>query len=50
MNALERLHSEKLSVGIISHVEELKNRVPVKLIVEPPVSGIGGSKVRIEYS
>ncbi|KGK86931.1 SbcC/MukB-like Walker B domain-containing protein [Clostridium sp. HMP27] len=50
MTSLERLRSNKLSVGIISHVEELKNRVPVKLIVEPPVSGIGGSKVRIEYS
>lgn len=50
MTSLERLRSNKLSVGIISHVEELKNRVPVKLIVEPPISGTGGSKVRIEYS
>ncbi|MBM7870854.1 exonuclease SbcC [Clostridium pascui] len=50
MTSLERLRSSRLSVGIISHVEELKNRVPVKLIVEPPVSGTGGSKVRIEYS
>lgn len=50
MSSLERLRSNKLSVGIISHVEELKNRVPVKLIVEPAVSGKGGSKVRIEYS
>lgn len=50
MSSLERLRSNKLSVGIISHVEELKNRVPVKLIVEPAMSGKGGSKVRIEYS
>lgn len=50
MNSLERLHSEKLSVGIISHVEELKNRIPVKLIVTPSSSGEGGSKVKLEYS
>lgn len=50
MTSLEKLHSDKLCVGIISHVEELKNRVPVKLIVEPSVSGKGGSKVRIDYT
>ena len=47
MTALERLHSEKLSVGIISHVEELKNRVPIKLIVSPPEFGGDGTVVRI---
>lgn len=50
MGSLERLHSDRLSVGIISHVEELKNRVPVKLIVEPAMPGQGGSKIKIEYS
>lgn len=50
MNSLERLHSSKLSVGIISHVEELKNRVPVKLVVNPSKQGEGGSKVKLEYS
>jgi DNA repair protein SbcC/Rad50 len=49
MQSLERLHSDKLSVGIISHVEELKNRVPVKLIVTSSEGGYG-SKVKIEYS
>ena len=49
MQSLERLHSDKLSVGIISHVEELKNRVPVKLIVTLSEGGYG-SKVKIEYS
>ena len=49
MGSLERLHNNKLSVGIITHVEELKNRVPVKLIVKPSEAGIG-SKVKIEYS
>lgn len=47
MTALENLYTENLSVGIISHVEEIKNRVPIKLMVEPPVPGISGSKVRI---
>ena len=47
MASLERLHSDKLSVGIISHVEDLKNRVPIKLVVS---SSDSGSKVNIEYS
>ena len=50
MNSLEKLHSSRLSVGIISHVEELKNRVPVKLVVTPAKQGEGGSKVKLEYS
>ena len=49
IESLEKLHSEKLSVGIISHVEELKNRVPVKLLVTPNDGG-NGSKISIEYS
>ena len=47
MNALERLYSEKLSVGIISHVEELKDRVPIRLIVSPPKFGGEGSLIKI---
>uniref|UniRef100_UPI0026088053 SbcC/MukB-like Walker B domain-containing protein n=2 Tax=Clostridium TaxID=1485 RepID=UPI0026088053 len=50
MNSLEKLHSSTLSVGIISHVEELRNRVPVKLIVTPAQQGQGGSKVKLEYT
>lgn len=50
MNSLEKLHSSRLSVGIISHVQELKNRVPVKLVVTPAKQGEGGSKVKLEYS
>ena len=49
MNSLEKLHSDRLSVGIISHVKEIQERVPVKLLVTPASSGIG-SKVRMEYS
>lgn len=50
MNSLERLHSEKLSVGIISHVEELKQRIPRKLIVQPAAAGVCGTRVEIEES
>ena len=50
MNSLEKLHSSTLSVGIISHVEELRNRVPIKLIVTPAEQGKGGSTVKLEYT
>ena len=50
MSSLERIHNDKLKVGIISHVESIKNRVPVKLMITPAESGMGGSKVKIERS
>lgn len=50
MSSLERIHNDKLKVGIISHVEAIKNRVPVKLMITPAESGMGGSKVKIERS
>ncbi|MDR1773969.1 MAG: nuclease SbcCD subunit C [Clostridioides sp.] len=49
IDSLERLHSDNMCVGIISHIEELKNRVPVKLIVSASEPG-EGSKVHIELS
>lgn len=50
MSSLERIHNDRLKVGIISHVESIKNRVPVKLVITPAESGRGGSKVKIEKS
>lgn len=50
MSSFESLHNDKLKVGIISHVESIKNRVPRKLIVTPAKAGKGGSKVKIEVS
>lgn len=50
MSSLERIHNDKLKVGIISHVESIKNRVPVKLLITPAEAGMGGSKVKIERS
>lgn len=48
MGSLEKLHNDTLSVGIISHVESIKNRVPVKLILKSAEAGASGSKVKIE--
>lgn len=50
MGSLEKIHNERLKVGIISHVEAVKSRVPVRLIVSPAETGVGGSKVKIEYA
>ncbi|WP_294129055.1 SbcC/MukB-like Walker B domain-containing protein [uncultured Clostridium sp.] len=50
MSSLERIHNDKLKIGIISHVESIKNRVHVKLLVTPAEAGLGGSKVKIERS
>lgn len=48
MESLERLHNENLNVGIITHIEELKERIPVRLMVIPPEPKISGSRVKIE--
>lgn len=50
MDALEHVHHEHLKVGIISHVESVKQRVPVKLIVTPVQMGGMGSQVKLEIS
>ena len=48
MEALEKIRDRKRSVGVISHVEEIKARIPVRLIVEPSRAGESGSKIHIE--
>ena len=48
MNSLERLHIEKMTIGIISHVPELKARIPRSLIVEPAEKGGRGTRLRLE--
>lgn len=50
MDSLEKLHNDRLKIGIISHVEQLKQRVPIKLLITPAKQGEGGSRVKIEYS
>lgn len=48
MDSLEKIHNDKLSIGVISHLEIIKERMPIKLIVTAAESGMGGSKVKIE--
>jgi len=50
MSTIERLLDEKLTIGIISHVEELKQRVPRRLIVHPAQPTGLGSTVQIEIA
>jgi exonuclease SbcC len=50
MSTLEKLHLQNLSIGIISHVPELKNRLARRLIVSPAEAGGAGSKVRLEMA
>lgn len=48
ISTLERLHFEKLHVGIISHVAELRSRLQRRVIVEPAEPGGRGSRVMLE--
>ena len=48
ITSLERLHSDHLSVGIISHVPELRARLPRKLVVLPAENAGGGSRLVME--
>jgi exonuclease SbcC len=48
ISALEKLHLERLTVGVISHVPELRSRLPRKLIVQPAEPFGKGSTVKLE--
>ncbi|MGG3888253.1 AAA family ATPase [Metabacillus fastidiosus] len=48
VTALEKLQSHNLSVGVISHVQELRERLPIKLIVQPSEPSGKGSTVQLE--
>lgn len=50
MNTLEKLRLQDLSIGIISHVEEIKSRMTRRLIVTPAETGGAGSRVRLEMA
>ena len=45
MDALERLHNQGRKVGVISHVQELTERIPVQIVVNKQHSG--KSKVEV---
>ncbi|KKB73420.1 MULTISPECIES: exonuclease subunit SbcC [Bacillus] len=48
ITALEKLQSDNLSVGVISHVQELRARLPKKLIVRPAEPSGRGTAVSLE--
>lgn len=48
VSALEKLQSNNLSVGVISHVQELRARLPKRLVVERAEPSGRGTRVRIE--
>ncbi|MEK8129654.1 SbcC/MukB-like Walker B domain-containing protein, partial [Paenibacillus filicis] len=48
VTALEKLHMDKLTVGVISHVPELRARLPRRLVVHPAEPGGRGSRVELE--
>ncbi|WP_408010630.1 AAA family ATPase [Pseudalkalibacillus sp. A8] len=48
ISALERLQMQRVSVGVISHVPDLRARLPRKLIVTPATPSGKGSSVAIE--
>lgn len=50
MGSLEKIHNDKLKIGLISHVDAIKERVPVRIIVSPAEAGLGGSKTKIEIN
>lgn len=50
MSSLEKLHSEKMTIGVISHVPELRFRMTRRLMVEPAEKGGHGTKVTVELA
>ncbi|WP_067933836.1 AAA family ATPase [Alicyclobacillus kakegawensis] len=50
MSTLERLRLEQLTIGVISHVPELRARMPRRLIVQPAEPAGRGSRVRLELA
>ena len=48
ISLLEHLHASGRRVGVISHVEELKERIPVRIEVTP--TGRGTSRVEVSVS
>ncbi|WP_026961008.1 AAA family ATPase [Alicyclobacillus herbarius] len=50
MSTLERLRLERLTIGVISHVPEMRARMPRRLLVEPAEPSGRGSRVRLEFA
>ncbi|MDD6213472.1 MAG: SbcC/MukB-like Walker B domain-containing protein [Clostridiales bacterium] len=50
LDALERLPGSRRTIGLISHVSEIQNRVPVRLMISPAQIGGKGSQIRLEQN
>lgn len=50
ISSLEKLHMERLSIGLISHVPELRQRMLRRLIVEPALPAGRGTKISLEMA
>ncbi len=50
MDTLERLPLERVAIGLISHLPQLRSRLPRRLVVEPARPGGPGSRVRLELA
>lgn len=50
VSTLEGLHLEQMTIGVISHVAELQQRIGCKLLVEPAQTGGRGSRVRLDFT
>lgn len=50
VSTLERLHMERMTIGVISHVGELQQRIGRKLLVEPSESNGKGSRVKLDFA
>ncbi|GGN96796.1 AAA family ATPase [Saccharibacillus kuerlensis] len=48
ITSLEHLHNDRLAVGVISHVQELRARLPRRLVIKPADHAGAGSKVVLE--
>lgn len=50
VSSLEKLNLERLSIGLISHVPELRQRIQRRLIVEPSQPAGEGTRIRLELA
>jgi len=50
VSTLEGLHMERMTIGVISHVGELQQRIGRKLLVEPAESNGRGSRVKLDFA
>lgn len=48
ITTLEKLQSENISIGVISHVPELRSRLPRRLMVKPAEPTGEGSQIKME--